>query len=167
MKTTQLGCQFNLLRYAVVVSSGMTAGASLYLSTSAFDAVLKAPTKVAIPQWEHLFDTGKVAFVVTTLVNGAALGTLAFRFHRLGSCSWKLYAAAAVLGCSVVPFTRAIMWSNIQWLKARCGPKTAELSKEEEEEAQKRLIKWRAHNVVRTVLFTASFATAAFAALLV
>lgn len=163
--TSSLGTNFEILRYVVVVGSGLTAGASLYLSTTAFDALLKAPVAVALDQWAHIYDSGKVSFVCAFLTNSAILSTLAYKLHSNSQGSWCHLALAAVIGSIPLPFTRLCMWNNVLWLKRVHTEGTVAQSKELEVETRQRLVRWRNDNIIRTTAMFASFALATYAIL--
>lgn len=168
MLYTNLSNDFEVLRYVTVLSSGMTAGASLYLCTTTMEAIAKAPLGVALTQWSYVFDTGTKYYVPTIGVNTVMLGFLAYKYHSLHMESWSHFLIAGVVALTWVPFTKVCMWNNIKWLRAKStalAGLSSDVPDKEEVETRQRLIRYRNDHAVRTVLLFVSFAMSAFSAL--
>lgn len=168
MLYTNLSSDFEVLRYVTVLSSGVISGASLYLSSTTFNLISRAPVGVALDQWHYVYHTGTKYYVPVIGVNTVMLGFLAYKYQSLSMDSWSHFLVSGLVALTWLPFTRVCMWNNMMWLKdkAEQASKTkAEVPEAEETEVRQRMIRWRNDHAVRTVLLFVSFAMSAFSAL--
>lgn len=146
----------NPMHYVLLVTSGMAAGASLYISTDAMTAIEKAPVEISLLQWRYIFLTGKKTFLTLYFAGGAlglASACIAYKYSA-SRATWKLYCAAAMLIFGQAPFTKLVMWQNIDWLMDRANAQVKSL---DEIQTRTRLEIWRNQNMVRTLMIVSGF----------
>ncbi|KIW01091.1 uncharacterized protein PV09_07378 [Verruconis gallopava] len=92
-----------------ITVSAFLAGQQASLTYIATPALLQSPAPLLVRQWKKCFDISRGVETMAALGLGALFGYLAYREPSSSTSSFRLYAAAAVLLPSTVPYTMVLM----------------------------------------------------------
>jgi len=147
-----------------IIGALFESGAMFSLTNSAIPVILTAPTPIMLTQWRTLFRNGALFFPPLGAVNFSILGFAAYQLYNSSSSSkasyisdgriegWKLFATAAVLAVSIIPFTGFFIMPTNKILEgmeevAKIGGKEVDANL-----AREMVQKWASLNAIRSTL---------------
>ncbi|OCK77577.1 hypothetical protein K432DRAFT_384580 [Lepidopterella palustris CBS 459.81] len=142
-----------------ITASAFLTGQSAAISYATVPSILLAPAPLAARQWKKLFGIGARVAPGLSIVSAVACGYLAYR-ESPSSPAFKLYAAAAVLVSSTIPYTLLLMLPTNKKLVEKSDSlasteltdKAAEAGIAKEETVHALIDKWATFNLGRAIL---------------
>jgi len=141
---------YNYTKSLALLSSGLLAGSTLYVSTSTIPSILSAspPAHVLQTQWASIYNQGKKIIPPAAILNSSLFGYLWAKGEGTG---WLVAA-----GCSagIIPFTLVFMFPNIGRIEG--WKKGGEVDKEGVR-LEKDVRLWGRLHAVRAVMLMTAF----------
>lgn len=122
------------IKIAALVGSGISSGATFYISAFAIPAMLSPysykakgpavvlPAKALQMQWQHVYHTGKRFFPTLIVGTSALFLYLAYNVPD----ARPLYLLSACCTMSIVPYTLAVMMPNIKKIQTEIKEEDAQ-----------------------------------------
>jgi hypothetical protein len=134
-----------------------TIGTNISTTIVTIPALLKAPGPLLVTQWKALYDHGITPVVSLAMSSGVGFALLAYQKASspvIGvQMQRNVYIAASAMAFGLAPYTRLLMWNNIEELERR-----AKLTSEgKEKEGTRQLVEtWAKFNLWRGFMLLSS-----------